>query len=177
MSRVAKNPVKVPPGVTVSFDGSKINIKGGKGNLEKCIHDTVNVKYEENLLYFEPKAGIQTADALAGTMRSIVSNMVKGVSDGFIRELQLVGVGYRAQAKGDVLNLTLGYSHPINYYIPKGVTIETPTQTEIVVKGIDNEQVGQVCADIIAYRKIDPYKGKGVRYKGQQIILKEAKKK
>lgn len=177
MSRVAKNPVKVPSGVTINFNGNRINIKGSKGNLEKDLHEAVMVKYEENTLYFQPTEGVEIADALAGTTRALVNNMIQGVSEGFVKELQLVGVGYKAQAKGHVLNLTLGHSHPINYEIPKGITIETPSQTEIVVKGIDKELVGQVCADIIAYRKPEPYKGKGVRYKGQLIKLKEAKKK
>ncbi|MBA2654475.1 MAG: 50S ribosomal protein L6 [Gammaproteobacteria bacterium] len=177
MSRVAKNPIKLPSGVSVTFNGNKINIKGSKGSLERNIHEAVSVKLEDDTMYFEPKSDLVTANALAGTTRAVVNNMVKGVSEGFVKELQLVGVGYKAQSKGNILGLTLGHSHPINYDVPQGITIETPTQTEIVVKGVDKELVGQVCADIIAYRKPEPYKGKGVRYKGQQIILKEAKKK
>ncbi len=177
MSRVAKDPVKVPSGVTVNFEGNKIIIKGSKGNLEGTIHKAVDIKFEENILYFEPKSGISKANALAGTTRAIVNNMVKGVTDGFTKELQLVGVGYRAQAKGNILNLTLGYSKPINYQIPEGVVIETPTATEIVVKGTDKQLVGQVCAIIRAMRKVEPYKGKGVRNKGEKIKMKEAKKK
>lgn len=177
MSRVAKNPVKLPAGVTVTFDGNKINVKGSKGNLERNLHQAVSVKLADNTLYFEAEGDSDSANALAGTTRAVVNNMVKGVSDGFVKELQLVGVGYKAQAKGNVLSLTLGHSHPINYDVPKGITVDTPTQTEVVVKGVDKELVGQVCADIIAFRPPEPYKGKGVRYKGQQIILKEAKKK
>jgi large subunit ribosomal protein L6 len=177
MSRVAKNPVKVPSGVTINITGNRISIKGSKGLLERDLHEAVIVKYENDTLFFQPKESVETADALAGTTRAIVNNMVTGVSQGFVKELQLVGTGYKAQAKGHVLNLILGHSHPIDYEIPKGITIETPTQTEVVVKGIDKELVGQVCADIIAFRPPEPYKGKGVRYKGQLIILKEAKKK
>lgn len=177
MSRVAKNPVKVPSGVTVTFNNNSINVKGGKGQLERDLHAAVKVKLEDNTLYFEPNNDIEIANAIAGTTRAVVNNMVIGVSEGFLKELQLVGVGYKAQAKGQILSLTLGHSHPINYEVPKGITVETPTPTEILVKGIDKEVVGQVCADIIAYRKTEPYKGKGVRYKGQLVILKEAKKK
>jgi large subunit ribosomal protein L6 len=177
MSRVAKNPIKLPSGVTVDFAGNKITVKGSKGTLEKDFHNDVAVSFEDNILRFAPKNETPAANALAGTTRAIVNNMVIGVSDGFVKELQLVGVGYKAAAKGTELDLSLGHSHPINYKLPKGITIETPTATEIVVKGIDKEIVGQVCADIIAYRKIEPYKGKGVRYKGQKVILKEAKKK
>lgn len=177
MSRVANNPVKVPSGVTVNLTGNKINIKGTKGQLERDLHDAVTVKLEDNTLLFQPNDKVESADALAGTTRAIVFNMVKGVSEGFTKELQLVGTGYKAQAKGTVLNLTLGHSHPIDYSVPKGITIETPTPTEVIVKGVDKELVGQVCADIISFRPPEPYKGKGVRYKGQAITLKEAKKK
>lgn len=177
MSRVAKNPIKLPAGVTVNLNGNTISVKGSKGHLERNLHQAVSVKLEYNVLYFEPRNEIESADALAGTTRAVVNNMIKGVSDGFVKELQLVGVGYKAQAKGNSLSLTLGHSHPINYSVPNGITIETPSQTEVIVKGINKEVVGQVCADIIAFRPPEPYKGKGVRYKGQQIILKEAKKK
>lgn len=177
MSRVAKNPIKVPSGVTVNITGNRISIKGGKGQLEKDIHEAVAVKNEDNTLLFSPTGDAEIGDALAGTTRAIVFNMIKGVSEGFTKELQLIGTGYKAQSKGSILNLTLGHSHPIDYSVPKGITIETPTATEVVVKGIDKELVGQVCADIIAFRPPEPYKGKGVRYKGQVIKLKEAKKK
>lgn len=177
MSRVGKNPIKVPSGVTVNLNGNTISIKGSKGLLEREIHEAVKVKYADNVILFEPNGEIDIADALAGTTRAIVYNMVQGVSEGFTRELQLIGTGYKAQAKGSVLNLSLGHSHPIDYRVPTGITIETPSPTEIVIKGIDKELLGQVCADIIAFRPPEPYKGKGVRYKGQVIILKEAKKK
>jgi large subunit ribosomal protein L6 len=177
MSRVAKNPIKLPAGVSVTLSGNKINVKGSKGILERELHEAVSAELKDNTLYFSPHANKESANALAGTMRAVVSNMVIGVNVGFVKELQLVGVGYRAQAKGNTLSLTLGHSHPINYEIPKGISIETPAPTEIIVRGIDKELVGQVSADIMAYRKVEPYKGKGIRYKGQQIILKEAKKK
>lgn len=177
MSRVAKNPINIPQGVTVNINGNRISIKGSKGQLERDLHEAVIVKLEDNTLKFQPKESIEIANALAGTTRAIVNNMVKGVSEGFVRELQLVGTGYRAQTKGNALSLTLGHSHPIEYLLPKGITAETPSATEIVIKGIDKELIGQVCADIIAFRPPEPYKGKGVRYKGQLIILKEAKKK
>lgn len=177
MSRVAKKPVKVPAGITIDFDGNSIKVKGSKGSLEKSLHPSVGVKLEDNILYFNPKQDDAAANAITGTTRAVVSNMIQGVHEGFVKELQLIGVGYKAQAKDRILNLTLGHSHPINYEIPKGITIETPSVTEVIVKGIDKELVGQVCADIIAYRPTEPYKGKGVRYKGQLVILKEAKKK
>jgi large subunit ribosomal protein L6 len=177
MSRVAKNPIKLPAGVTVSLEGNQIHVKGSKGSLDRVLHDAVTIKLEDNVLYFESQKDVESSNALTGTTRALVNNMVKGVSEGFVKELELKGVGFKAQAKGNVLSLTLGYSHPINYEIPKGVNVETPFVTEIVVKGIDKQLVGQVCADIIAYRKPEPYKGKGVRYKGEVIILKEAKKK
>lgn len=177
MSRVAKNPIKVPSGVTVNVSGNTISVKGSKGQLEREIHEAVKVNYADNVILFEPKEGMEIGNALSGTTRAIVSNMVQGVSEGFTKELQLVGTGYKAQAKGNILGLSLGHSHPIDYHVPKGITVETPTPTEIVIKGIDKELIGQVCADIIAFRPPEPYKGKGVRYKGQEIILKEAKKK
>lgn len=177
MSRVAKNPVQLPAGVSVNLNDSILQVKGAKGSLERHVNEAVLVKIENNALHFEPREGYDRANSLAGTTRALANNMVKGVHEGFVKELQLVGVGYKAQAKGDTLSLSLGTSHPINYTIPAGITIESPTATEIVVKGIDKELVGQVCADIISYRPTEPYKGKGVRYKGQVIILKEAKKK
>lgn len=177
MSRVAKNPIKVPAGVTITFNGNTINVKGSKGSLERNLHDAVEVKYEESVLYFSPRSDLTSANALAGTTRALVNNMLNGVTNGFTKELQLVGVGFKAQIKGNELLLTLGYSHPINYLVPQGITVETPAPTEILVKGVDKELVGQVCANIISFRKIEPYKGKGIRYKGQLVILKEAKKK
>jgi large subunit ribosomal protein L6 len=177
MSRVAKNPIKLPAGVNVSINGQEIQIKGNKGALHRKVHDIVSIKYGDNLISFAPRSTDKAANALAGTTRALVNNMVIGVSQGFEKKLTLVGVGYRAQAQGKMLALTLGYSHPINYKIPEGVTIETPSPTEIIVKGIDKQLVGEVCADIRSYRRVEPYKGKGVRFQGQLVILKEAKKK
>lgn len=176
MSKVAKNPIHVNK-VVVTIENDHIHVKGTKGELKRAISNAVNVKFEENVLYFSPKNDLASANALAGTTRAIVNNMIQGVTQGFTKDLQLVGVGYKAQAKGNCLTLNLGYSHLIDYPIPEGITIETPSATEISVKGIDKELVGQVCADIIGFRPPEPYKGKGVRYKGQVIILKEAKKK
>ena len=175
MSRVANNPVVIPAGVEVNFNGSLLNVKGPKGAMDVNIHDTVEAKKDENTITFAAKSS--AAGAMAGTMRALVNNMVTGVSHGFERKLKLVGVGYRAQTQGKVLNLTLGFSHPVAYEAPEGITIETPSQTEIVVKGIDKQKVGQVSANIRAYRPPEPYKGKGVRYADEQISLKEAKKK
>jgi large subunit ribosomal protein L6 len=177
MSRVAKNPIKLPAGVNVNINGQEIQIKGNKGALQRKIHDIVSIKYEDNLISFAPRSEDKAATALAGTTRALVNNMVIGVSQGFEKKLNLVGVGYRAQVQGETLALTLGYSHPINYKIPAGITIETPSPTDIIVKGIDKQLVGEVCADIITYRPVEPYKGKGVRFQGQLVILKEAKKK
>ena len=175
MSRVAKNPISIPSGVDVNLSGQSVSVKGPKGNLEVNIHDTVEIMKEENVITFAAKKG--AGRAMAGTMRALVNNMVTGVSTGFERKLQLVGVGYRAQAQGKNLNLTLGFSHPVVFQAPEGITIETPSQTEIVIKGFDKQQVGQAAANIRAYRPPEPYKGKGVRYADEQISLKEAKKK
>jgi len=175
MSRVANNPVPVPSGVEVAISGQSVSVKGPKGALSMDVHGTVEVKQEDGVLRFAARRN--DARPMAGTMRALVNNMVVGVSQGFERKLELRGVGYRAQAQGKVLNLTLGFSHPVNYEIPEGITIETPSQTEIVVKGIDKQLVGQVAAKIRGYRPPEPYKGKGVRYADEQVILKEAKKK
>ena len=177
MSRIAKNPIVLPKGVEVSMTGNTVNVKGSKGNLSFDVHQSVEVKQEEGELKFAARDGSKSSRAMAGTMRSLVNNMVVGVSDGFERKLTLVGVGYRAQAQGKTLNLTLGFSHPVAFEAPEGITIETPSQTEIVVKGIDKQQVGQTAANIRAYRPPEPYKGKGVRYADEHISLKEAKKK
>jgi large subunit ribosomal protein L6 len=177
MSRIAKNPVALGSGVNVSISGQQVDVKGPKGSLQMTVHEDVAVTQEENVLRVAPKNGSKAANALAGTMRALLNNMVSGVSDGFEKKLQLVGVGYRAQMKGKDLNLTLGFSHPVDYATPDGVTITTPSQTEIVVTGIDKQQVGQVAADIRAYREPEPYKGKGIRYADESIALKEAKKK
>lgn len=177
MSRVANNPVAVPSGVDVKIDGQNIAVKGGNGNLTHTVHAKVSVALEDGELRFAVNDGSQQANALSGTTRALVNNMVTGVSQGFEKKLLLVGVGYRAQAKGNVLNLTLGFSHPVDHPIPDGITIETPSQTEIVVKGADKQKVGQVAAEIRRYRPPEPYKGKGVKYADEHIIRKEAKKK
>lgn len=177
MSRVAKKPIELPSGVDVNVNGQVLSIKGPKGQFEYRIHDDVEVQKDEKVLNFAPRGGDDTFYAMAGTMRAVVNNMVTGVSQGFERKLELVGVGYRAQAQGKVLNLSLGYSHPINYEVPEGITVETPSQTEVVVKGADKQVVGQVAAEIRGFRPPEPYKGKGVKYAGEQIIRKEAKKK
>lgn len=177
MSRIAKNPISLLTGVNVSIAGQEVEIKGPKGNLQLTVHEDVVVVQDENVLRVAPKNGSKTANALAGTMRSLLSNMVIGVSTGYERKLKLVGVGYRAQMSGVELNLTLGFSHPVSYSVPDGIKVETPSQTEIVITGIDKQKVGQAAADIRAYRKPEPYKGKGVRYENETIVLKEAKKK
>lgn len=176
MSRVAKNPVTIPSGVDVSISETEIAVKGSKGALKQTIHPAVEITKGDNVLTFAPR-GEEKAWPMAGTMRAIVNNMVTGVSTGFEKKLELIGVGYRAQAKGKTLNLTLGFSHPVNYAVPEGITIETPSQTEILVKGADRQQVGQVAANIRAYRPPEPYKGKGVRYSDEVVVRKEAKKK
>lgn len=177
MSRVAKNPVVLPAGVEATISGHKLAIKGSKGQLEKNIPAAVKISKENGALHFAPETSIEGADALAGTIRAATNNMVIGVTKGFERKLVLVGVGYRAQMQGDTLNLTLGHSHPVHYKSPKGIAIKTPSQTEIIIEGIDKQLVGQVAAEIISYRATEPYKGKGVRYHDQVVILKEAKKK
>ncbi len=177
MSRVAKQPVELPSGVEVKIDGQAILVKGAKGSMQHDVHGSVEVRQDDNVLTFAPKEESTAAVALAGTTRALVSNMVTGVSEGFEKKLQLVGVGYRAQAQGQKLNLTLGLSHPVDYPVPEGITIETPSQTEVVVKGVDKQRVGQVAAEIRAYRPPEPYKGKGVKYADEVIVRKEAKKK
>lgn len=177
MSRVAKNPVNIPSGVTIDLKGQEIAVKGSKGELKQNVHVSVDVKIEDNQITFEGREGVEGAKAMSGTMRSLVNNMVTGVSQGFEKKLLLVGVGYRAKAQGKVLDLTLGFSHPVNYELPEGVTVETPSNTEIIVKGIDKQVVGQVAANIRAYRPPEPYKGKGVRYADEHVRRKEAKKK
>jgi len=177
MSRIAKNPVAIAAGINVNITGQQVDVKGPKGSLQMTIHEDVEVMQDDSSLSVAPRNGSKSANAMAGTMRSLLDNMVNGVSNGFEKKLQLVGVGYRAQMKGKDLNLTLGFSHPVDYPVPEGVKIETPSQTEIVVSGIDKQQVGQVAAEIRAYRQPEPYKGKGVRYADETIVLKEAKKK
>ena len=173
MSRVAKKPVELPKGVEININGQAITVKGGKGSLSRDIHNSVGITQEDNVLSFAPKDGSKVAMALTGTTRALVNNMVVG----FEKKLELVGVGYRAQAQGQKLNLTLGFSHPVDYAVPEGVSVETPSQTEVTVKGVDKQKVGQVAAEIRAYRPPEPYKGKGVKYADEIIVRKEAKKK
>ncbi len=177
MSRVAKAPVTIPAGVEVKIAADKIAIKGKQGQLELNVHSDVEIKQEGNVLTFAPRTGEKQANALAGTFRALVNNMVAGVTGGFEKKLVLQGVGYRAKATGKTLNLTLGFSHPVDYELPEGVSVETPSQTEIVIKGIDKQKVGQVAAEIRGYRPPEPYKGKGVRYADENVRRKEAKKK
>lgn len=177
MSRIAKNPVVVPTGVEVNISANEITVKGPLGVLTQAMTaDITVVRDGDNLQCAAANDSIQ-ANAMSGTMRALLANMVKGVSLGFERKLTLVGVGYRAQAKGDLLSLSLGFSHPVEHKMPVGVKVETPTQTEVVVKGVDKQQVGQVAADIRAYRSPEPYKGKGVRYSDEVVVIKETKKK
>ncbi|AMX01600.1 50S ribosomal protein L6 [Microbulbifer thermotolerans] len=177
MSRVANNPVVIPAGVTVNLSGQDIAVKGGNGNLSMQIHQDVEVNQADNQLTFAARSGSKQAKALAGTTRALVNNMVVGVSQGFEKKLQLIGVGYRAKASGKTLNLVLGFSHPIDYQLPEGVTAETPSQTEIVLKSSNKQLLGQVAAEIRAFRPPEPYKGKGVRYADERVYRKEAKKK
>lgn len=177
MSRVAKAPVNIPAGVEVKLNGQLLTVKGKNGELSREIHNAVEVNQDANALTFVPCTGVANADAQAGTARALVNAMVIGVTEGFTKKLQLVGVGYRAQMKGNVVALSLGYSHPIEHTLPAGVTGECPSQTEIVLKSADKQLIGQVAADIRAYRRPEPYKGKGVRYSDEVVRTKEAKKK
>ena len=177
MSRIANNPVSIPKGVEITLKGQEVTVKGSKGNLTMTLHDLVGISQVEDRLQLKAVEVSKTSVALAGTSRSLVNNMVTGVSSGFQKELQLQGVGYRAQAQGKKLNLSLGFSHPVVYEVPEGIDIETPTQTQVIVKGIDKQLVGQVSADIRAFRPPEPYKGKGVRYVDEYVKRKEAKKK
>ena len=173
MSRIANNPVQVPTGVELKVDGGRVSVKGNLGAEEIDLPSGISVKHEDGVVSVE---GPGDEMALRGTIRAHIANMVHGVSDGFERRLQLVGVGYRAQMQGSKLNLTLGFSHPVDYEVPNDIAIETPSQTEIVVKGSNKQRVCQVAAKIRGYRPPEPYKGKGVRYQGERIIMKEAKK-
>ncbi|HJN51761.1 MAG: 50S ribosomal protein L6 [Pseudomonadales bacterium] len=177
MSRVADSPVEVPQGVEVSLKEKELIVKGAKGSLTLQVNEAVEISQVDSQLCFSSDPNNRNGAALAGTFRSLANNMVKGVSDGFVKELQLVGVGYRAQAKGKELNLSLGFSHPVVYKVPDGIDIECPTQTQILVKGIDKQLVGQVSAEIRAFRSPEPYKGKGIRYLDEYVKRKEAKKK
>ena len=177
MSRVAKNPVVLPSGVEVALAAGEISIKGPLGTLKQALSGEVSVVREGDSLLCKAQNESAQANAMSGTIRALLANMVQGVSKGFERKLTLVGVGYRAQAAGDTLNLTLGFSHPVAYKMPSGIKVETPTQTDIVLKGVDKQRVGQVAAEIRAFREPEPYKGKGVRYSDEVVILKETKKK
>ena len=177
MSRVAKAPVSIPAGVEVKLNGQLLTIKGKNGELSRSIHHSVEVKHENNELTFSPREGVEGGNAQSGTARALVNSMVIGVTEGFTRKLQLVGVGYRAQIKGNAVALSLGFSHPVGHVLPAGITAECPSQTEIVLKGSDKQLIGQVAADIRAYRRPEPYKGKGVRYADEVVRIKEAKKK
>jgi large subunit ribosomal protein L6 len=177
MSRVAKNPIALPKGVEVNLAGTNVTVKGPLGSLTLNRNPAVDVLVEGEQLVVKAVAGAENANALSGTTRALLANLVNGVSQGFEKKLTLVGVGYRAAAQGDTLNLSLGFSHPVAHKMPAGVKVETPSQTEVLIKGIDKQQVGQVAAEIRAYRKPEPYKGKGVRYADEVVILKETKKK
>ena len=174
MSRVAKDPIKLPAGVDIKINGSQVNVKGPKGSLELVLHPAVGLAENDGEYMVQPHEAKNMA--MAGTFRALVNNMVTGVNTGFQKKLQLVGVGYRAQMQGNKLNLALGFSHPVEYNAPEGITIEAPTQTEIIVSGCDKQKVGQVAAEIRSYRPPEPYKGKGVRYADERVIRKEAKK-
>ena len=177
MSRVAKAPVVIPAGVDVKINGQVITIKGKNGELTRTLNDAVAVNHADNALTFGPRDGYADGWAQAGTARALLNSMVVGVTEGFTKKLQLVGVGYRAAVKGNVINLSLGFSHPVDHQLPAGITAECPTQTEIVLKGADKQLIGQVAADLRAYRRPEPYKGKGVRYADEVVRTKEAKKK
>lgn len=177
MSRIANSPVIVPAGVEVKLDGQRVSVKGTKGVLELAVHAAVEITQSDGQLSFSARDSEKASNALAGTTRSLVSNMVLGVSSGFEKKLELQGVGYRAQAQGKKLNLQLGFSHPITYELPDGIEVTTPSQTEIVVTGADKQLVGQVSAEIRSFRPPEPYKGKGVRYADERVRRKEAKKK
>jgi len=177
MSRIAKYPVDLPKGVETNFAAEVLSVKGPMGSLSQAIHQSVKIVKEGDTLTFHPADESALANAMSGTMRALVANMVTGVTKGFERKLTLVGVGYRAQAQGDKLNLTLGFSHPVVHSMPVGVKCETPTQTEILIKGTNKQQVGQVAAEVRAYRPPEPYKGKGVRYAEEKVVIKETKKK
>jgi large subunit ribosomal protein L6 len=177
MSRIAKAPIALGTGIEVKIDGQQVSVKGGKGKMEMAVHPAIEINQEDGQLLVKPRVDDKSGWTMAGTMRSLLNNMVIGVSDGFEKKLNLIGVGYRAQVKGKVLDLSLGFSHPIAFAIPEGVTIQTPSATEIIVSGSNKQKVGQTAAEIRAYRPPEPYKGKGVRYADEHVIRKEAKKK
>ena len=177
MSRVSKNPITIPASVEITILPFSVLVKGPLGALQQALTNDVMLEINQNILKIQTTNDSKHANALSGTIRALIANMVHGVSIGFEKKLQLVGVGYRAQASLNKINLTLGFSHPVDHVVPDGITIETPSQTEIIIKGIDKQKVGQTAADIRAYRKPEPYKGKGVRYSDEVIVLKETKKK
>ena len=177
MSRVAKRPVELGQGLSAEVQGRKVTVKGPKGTLTLDLRSEVEVQVEGSTVNVTARSGGRFANAMAGTTRAHINNMVKGVSTGFTRKLELVGVGYRAAMQGQKLNLALGFSHPVEYPVPQGITIKTPSQSEIIVEGMDRQQVGQVAAELRGFRPPEPYKGKGVRYSNEKIVLKEAKKK
>jgi len=177
MSRVAKDPIVLPSGVEATLSGDELRVKGAKGQLSMKLNPAVKIAQGDGRLTFEPAGDAENGWAQAGTARALANNLVVGVTEGFEKRLQLVGVGYRAQAQGRALNLSLGFSHPVVYQLPEGIEAETPTQTEIVIRGIDKQRVGQVSAEIREFRPPEPYKGKGVRYANEQVRRKEAKKK
>ncbi|WP_026330315.1 50S ribosomal protein L6 [Caldimonas manganoxidans] len=177
MSRVGKMPIAIPQGVDVSITADQISVKGSLGTLSRPLNKLVTVKNEGGKLSFAPVNDSAEANAMSGTMRALVANMVQGVSKGFERKLTLVGVGYRAQAQGQKLSLQIGYSHPVVKDMPAGIKVETPSQTEIVIKGADRQAVGQIAAEVRAFRPPEPYKGKGIRYADEKVVIKETKKK
>jgi len=177
MSRIGKKPVVIPNGVTITVDGTEVTVKGAKGILSQVFDQSVIIEQVNGQVIVAPRDGSKNANAQYGTARAVISNMVNGVSQGFEKKLQLIGVGYRAKAAGTVLNLSLGFSHPVEYQLPAGVTAETPSQTEIVLKSADKQRLGQAAAEIREYRKPEPYKGKGIRYADEHVLRKEAKKK
>lgn len=177
-TRIAKKPLPLPSGVNANITGNTVTIKGPKGSIDQILHPVVKFNLTENIIQLEPaNSGLQNNIAMTGTMRALLGSAVVGVTQGFSKKLLLVGVGYRAQVQGNKLNLTLGFSHPVAHDIPNGITITTPSQTEIVIEGINKQQVGQIAAEIRSYRPPEPYKGKGVRYAGEVVKLKETKKK
>ena len=177
MSRIGREPVSIPANVEVILSSSEVSIKGPLGKLQRDLNSDVIIERDGDTLLVKVANDSRQANAMSGTMRALLANMVQGVTSGFEKKLSLVGVGFRAQATNEILNLTLGFSHPIIHKMPEGVKVETPTQTEVLIKGIDKQKVGQVAAEVRAYRKPEPYKGKGVRYTDEVFIMKEAKKK
>lgn len=177
MSRIAKSPIKIPSGVEIKIGQADVQVKASKGDMQLRLNELVQIEQDGDTLRVIPRQENKQSWAMAGTFRALINNMIQGVTDGFQKQLQLVGVGYRAQVKGKFLNLNLGFSHPVDYPIPEGISIETPSNTVIVVSGVDRQKVGQVAAEIRAYRPPEPYKGKGVRYADEHVLRKEAKKK